>query len=249
MAEFQGKSVLVTGAGRGIGRAIALAFSRAGASVGVADIDANTAETTADLIRQSGSRALAISGDIGKRSAMLAAIDQTKHAFGGIDVIVNNAMLLRKMPLMEVEEQIFDAMLAIGLKAILWSAQAAVTHMDKGGVIINICSPSADRGRANSSVYSAVKGGVAALTRQLAAELGSRNIRVVAVTPGSIPTEAARAGNTDPALYEERKRRTPLGRLGEPEDIADAVLFMASRRANFITGQALTVDGGLNIAE
>ncbi len=141
-------------------------------------------------------------------------------------------------------------MIAVGLKSIFWTAQAALIHMDpeRGGIIINNTSPAAELGVPRSTVYSAIKGGVSSLTRSLAVEFGPRRIRVNAVCPGTVPTPGARQmNNNDDALYEARRQRTPLGRLGTPEDIAAAAVFLASAEASFITAAVLRIDGGVTV--
>jgi len=249
VSRLKGQVAFVTGAGRGIGRAVALAFAAEGAIVGVADIDRATAEATASEIEHSSGTARAFPIDVSRRDDLLHAVDQLVAEFGRLDIISNNAILFRREPVSEVREDTCEKMMAVGLESLIWSAQAALEHMDPelGGVIINNTSPAAELGVAGSAVYSAIKGGVSSLTRSLAVELGPRRIRVNAVCPGTVPTPGARQMNSD-AIYEARRQRTPLGRLGTPEDIAAAAVFLASAEASFITAAILRIDGGITIS-
>ena len=172
-----------------------------------------------------------------------------KHA-GRIDAVVNNAAFLRYEPIEDVTEDTVDMMLGAGFKSAVWGAQALLRHMDpeRGGGIINMSSPVAFRGYPTTSIYSAIKGAVTALTRTLAAELGPRKVRVNAVAPGSVPTPGA-VGLNDPAEYERRSRTIPLRRLGRESDIDKAVAFLLSDEAEFINGTVLNVDGGIAAAQ
>lgn len=249
MSRLKGQVAFVTGAGRGIGRAIALAFASEGAMVGVADIDRATAQATASEIEHSSGTARAFPIDVSRRDDLLHSVDQLVSEFGRLDIVSNNAILFRREPISEVRQDTCEKMIAVGLESLIWSAQAALRHMDPelGGVIINNTSPAAELGVAGSAVYSAIKGGVSSLTRSLAVELGPRRIRVNAVCPGTVPTPGARQMNSD-AIYEARRQRTPLGRLGTPEDIAAAAVFLASAEASFITAAVLHIDGGITIS-
>jgi 3-oxoacyl-[acyl-carrier protein] reductase len=248
MLRLKGQVAFVTGAGRGIGRAMALAFAWEGAIVGVADIDKATAEATASEIEKSSGTARAFPIDVSRRDDVLHAVDDLVSEFSRLDIVANNAIVFRREPVSEVREDTCETMIAVGLKSLIWSAQAALLHMDpeRGGVIINNTSPAAELGVAGSSVYSAIKGGVSSLTRSLAVEFGPRRIRVNAVCPGTVPTPGARQMNND-AIYEARRQRTPLGRLGTPEDIAAAAVFLASQEASFITAAVLRIDGGVTV--
>ena len=244
--DLSGHSVLITGAGRGLGKSVAKHLAKCGAVIGANDIDAEACRATAAEIKAEGGFAHAYPGDVSGRAAFMAVADAFAAEVGRIDVVVNNAMLLRYGPVEGVEEALVDAMLDIGLKAPLWGAQALLKHMDpeRGGSIINMASPVAERGYPNTVVYSTVKGGVMAMTKVLAAELGPRKVRVNAVAPGSVPTPGA-LGLNDPAEYERRARTIPLRRLGSEDDNAQAVAFLLSSAASFITGEILHVDGGI----
>src|SRR3984885_10480544 len=246
MPRLKGQVAFVTGAGRGIGQAMAVAFAAEGAVVGVADIDAATAGETVREIGKKAGTARAFAIDVSHRNEFLRAVDELVAEFGRLDIVANNAIVFRREPVAEIREDIIGRMMDVGLKAIFWSAQAALRHMDpeRGGVIINNPSPAAELGVPRSTVYSAIKGGVSSATRSLAVELGPRRIRVNAVCPGTVPTPGARAMNNN-AIYEARRQRTPLGRLGTPEDVAAAAVFLASPEASFITSAILRVDGGI----
>lgn len=238
----------ITGGGRGIGRAIGLAFASEGAVVGVVDIDKAGAEATvADIAKASGTaRAFVI--DVSRREAVLDAADRLVAEFGRLDSVVNSAIIFRYEPVGQITEETWNRMTSVGLKSLIWGAQAADRHMvsGRGGVVINFSSPTADRGHAGTAVYSAMKGAVGALTRALAVEFGPRGIRVNAISPGAIPTPGARA-LVDDAGYEIRRKNSPLGRLGTAEEIGEAAVFLASSAGAFITGEVWHVDGGATI--
>jgi NAD(P)-dependent dehydrogenase (short-subunit alcohol dehydrogenase family) len=250
MLRLKGQVAFVTGAGRGIGQAMALAFAAEGATVGVADIDPVTAKSTVSEIEKNGGTARAFPIDVSRRDDVLRAVAQLVSEFGRLDIVANNAIMFRNEPVSEVREDTIERMISVGLESLFWTAQAALLHMhpERGGVIINNTSPVAELGVARSSVYSAIKGGVSSLTRSLAVEFGPRRIRVNAVCPSSVPTPGARQlNNNDDALYEARRRRTPLGRLGTAEDIASAAVFLSSAEASFITAAVLRIDGGATV--
>lgn len=246
MMELEGHVAFVTGAGRGIGEEVATLLARRGATVGVADLDANGVDQTCARVAREGGRALGFVVDASDREGVLEAVASLRRQCGRLDSVVASAMWIRYESLADVRGPTIDRMMDVGLKAVFWAAQAAQQHMDseRGGAIITFASPVADRGHRGTAGYTAVKGGVAALTREMAMELAPQGIRVNAVTPGATPTPGAHAV-VDEAGWELRRRATPLGRLGTPVDIAEAVAFLVSPRAAFITGENLHVDGGL----
>jgi len=237
---------LITGAGQGIGRATAERLAEDGLAVVVGDRDADLATRTASSITDLGGTARPLVLDVTDRVAVREAVAAVVADTGRLDVVVNNAMWIRYKPLGEFTEDDVDGMLAVGLKATMWTMQAAIEPMTAqgGGVIVNMSSPAANRGIPGSAVYSAVKGAVSSLTRQAAIELGPLGIRVNAVVPGAVPTEGARAV-VDDAGYELRRQMSPLGRLATPQDIAAGVAWLVSEDAAYVTGHHLAVDGGL----
>ncbi len=238
--------ILITGAGRGLGRHAAMHLASCGAIIGVADIDADNARQTAGDITSNGGKAKAYSGDMSKQESFMAVAEDFAKLGGRIDGIVNNAMLLRYSPIQDVDEDTLSAMLDIGVKALFWSAQAMLKHYDKerGACIINLASPVASRGFPGTSVYSTVKGAVSLFTKSVAAELGPQNIRINAVSPASVPTPGA-LGLNSKEEYEKRAAWIPLRRNGTEEDNSNAIAFLFSKEASFIHGETLNVDGGV----
>jgi NAD(P)-dependent dehydrogenase (short-subunit alcohol dehydrogenase family) len=249
MNDLAGQAILVTGAGRGLGRSVAETLASLGAALAVLDVDAESCGATAERIRGAGGSADAYAVDVADRAAFAGAAAAFARKHGRLDALVNNAMLLRYEPIQAVTEPVLDRMLAIGIKGAVWGAQLLLEHMsaERGAVLINMASPVAERGYPNTSIYSLVKGAMVTLTRTLAVELGPRRVRVNAVAPGSVPTPGA-VGLNDPAEYERRARTIPLRRLGREEDNAAAVAFLLSPAASFINGEILHVDGGIAAA-
>nr|WP_277950244.1 glucose 1-dehydrogenase [Mycolicibacterium sp. P9-64] len=242
--RLAGKTAVITGAGQGIGQAIATAFAAEGANVGIVDVNLTTAAQTADAIIAAGGSAEVQIADVSNRSAAQAAVDAVVARFGRLDVLVNNAIWARFEPISEITDEHVDRMLGSGFKAAVWCIQGAQRHLRSGGTIINLSSGHAFVGAPNALVYSGIKAALTAMTRSAATELGPRGIRVVALAPGYIATPGATAA-VDQAGYETRMRKIPLGRAGTPSDVARAAVFLASDDAGYITGEVLRVDAGL----
>lgn len=247
MSGLSGKKVLISGAGRGLGEAIAVHLASLGAVVAVCDIHEETAEAVAAKIVATGGTAVAYAGDLGSRQVFHDTMAAFTQSHGPIDVLINNASYLVYEPIEKLTEETLDKMISSGLKSVFWGVQAYLEYRDPDapiGHIINYSSPVAYRGRPNTGAYTAIKGAVAALTNVLAGELGPRGIRVNAIAPGSVPTPAT-AGFVSAEEYERRAKNIPLRRNGRPEDVARTVAFLLSEDAEFINGAMLAIDGGI----
>ena len=235
---------IITGAARGIGKAITMALVNEGASVVISDINEEVHNVAAE-IRNSGGQAASVVGNVTKLTDCEALVEEAIKQFGKLDILVNNAGITKDNLLLRMSEDEWDAVLNINLKGTFLCTKAAIKPMMKqrSGKIINIASVIGQMGNAGQANYAASKGGVISFTKTMAKELGSRNIRVNAIAPGFIESKM-----TD-VLSEEAKsnlmRLIPLGTLGKPEYVADAVVFLASSAASYITGQVLNVDGGM----
>ena len=235
--------VLVTGAGRGIGRGIAERFAGAGASVAVNDIDGEAAAATAQSIRDAGGTAMATPADVSDSAQVGAMVDSIMAAHGRVDVLVNNAGVVSPMlHFLEADEAWWRRIIDVNLTGhfLVSHPVARIMAEQGGGSIINMSSGGATRAHRSFTAYDATKGGIEALTRAMALDLGPYNVRVNALVPGSIDTTGMSAGER--AL---RGENVPLGRIGEPLDMTGAALFLASDDAAYITGETLRVDGGM----
>lgn len=244
--RFEGRPILISGAGRGLGEGIARHLASEGAVVGVADVNGQTARDVTAAIHDAGGKAFAYEADLGRRQAFFDVAEAFAKDSGPLRAVINNASVLVYEPIEQVTEETLDRMLSAGLKSVFWGVQAFLARRDESqtGNIINYSSPVAYRGRPNTGAYTTIKAGIAGLTKVLAGELGPRGIRVNAIAPGSVPTPATE-GFVTPEQYEQRARNIPLRRNGTPADVAQAVAFLLSDEAAFINGAMLAIDGGI----
>jgi NAD(P)-dependent dehydrogenase (short-subunit alcohol dehydrogenase family) len=247
MARLSGRTAFVTGAGGGIGREIAFALAREGARVAVADInDTLLAQVAED---SEGMDLVPIHCDVSNRADVFEKMDGFAAGSGGLDILINNAVVFHFAPLAEFNPDIIERMLDVGVKGTYWALQAATPHLKKrgGGSIINLSSIAVFMAIPNASIYTSIKGAIDALTRQQAAELGPFGIRVNALAPGSIPTPGANSV-IDKAGWEARKKKSLLDRLPSAKEIATAAVFLATDESASITGITLKIDAGMTIA-
>lgn len=250
MGQLQGKVAIVTGAGSGFGEGIAKLYAKEGAQVVIADINKKAADRVAGEI---GSVALSLQVDVSSRADLDAMVKDTLEAFGGLDIVVNNAAITHKnQPMLDVDEEMFDRMFAVNVKSIYHMSQAVIPHMrqQKRGVILNIGSTAGIRPRPGLSWYNASKGAVNLLSKSMAVELGPDNIRVNAICPVMGVTGMFELFMGLPDTPENRAKfvsTIPLGRFCQPSDVAAAALYLASDAAEFITGVEFPVDGGRTI--
>jgi NAD(P)-dependent dehydrogenase (short-subunit alcohol dehydrogenase family) len=247
--DFTGKVALVTGAGSGMGRATALAFSMAGASVVGADIDEASAHETVSLIEKQGGTAAAVGADVSDGDAVESLVRQCVDQFGALDCAVNNAAIeIAGARMADFDDADFDRLMAVNVKGVYLCLKYEIRQMLRqgGGTIVNIASINSFRTRVGSSVYSASKQAVIGLTTSAAIEYGADGIRVNAVAPGAIDTPMLRSAlarsNREPT--ETARRMSPLGRFGDSDEVARAVLWLCSPMSSFTTGHTMLVDGG-----
>jgi 2-deoxy-D-gluconate 3-dehydrogenase len=252
--SLQGKVALVTGGAKGIGRGIAVRLAEAGADVAVVDIDEAAAAETVAEIQKKGRKGRFVRADLSRAEDAKGAVKTVVGAFGRIDIAVNNAGIFPMRPALDLDEATWDRVIDLNLKGAFFIAQAAAAAMPGGGSVVNIASIDAYHPSGNLAHYDASKGGMVMMTRSLAVEWAKRNIRVNGVAPGGIKTPGAAAtmqtmatamgADLDSALA-GFAQLVPLGRMGVPDDIALATLFLASDASSYVTGQTLVVDGGV----
>lgn len=254
MGEFDGKNVVVTGGAYGIGRGIALAFAREGANVTIADINKDVGNTVVSQIVDLGSKGILVCADVSSGTECKRVISETVKIFGGVDILINNVGIQwpgSYLSVDEMPEEMWDRIIGVNLKSYFLMSKYSIPEIRKmgGGVIVNTASVQGLQSQKLVPAYAASKGGILSLTRQMAVEYASENIRVLAVNPGTIDTEmlrviAATVSEDTDEIVQQWGKGHPIGRLGTPDDIANVVLFLASDKASFMTGENVTVDGG-----
>lgn len=245
--RFEGKTAIVTGGGQGIGRAIALGLAKDGAAVVVADIVAETAKDTAREIKSRGGQTMAVKVDVTKSQDVNAMVQKVIRQYGKVDILVNNVGYSKLQSFLEEPEDSWDKTIAINLKGVIICCRAVLDDMIKRkyGKIINIASTAGLRGAPGQAVYSAAKGGVTSFTRALSREVVKFNINVNCVAPGPTDTPLWNQAIKDrPDLTDAIKTGVPMGRVGQPEEVAAPVLFLASDEAGWMVGQTLSASGG-----
>ena len=250
MTQLQAKVALVTGSASGIGRAIALLFAREGAAVTVADLDKVGGKEVVQRIRDEGGRAMFVQCDVTRQVDCASAAELTAETFGRLDILVNNVGIIRRTTVLDTTEEEWDRVMAVNVKSVYLMSRQTIPLIAKagGGVIVNTASGWGLVGGRNAVSYCASKAAVVNMTRAMALDHGAQNIRVNCICPGDTDTpmlldEARQMGQPDERFLEEAADR-PLRRIGRPEDIAQAALYLASDASAFVTGTALVVDGG-----
>jgi len=254
---MKNKVAFVTGAGQGIGAAIALRLAKDGFAVAVADYNADTAQQVTDRIIRAGGKAVALQVDVARRDRVFEAVEEARRALGGFDVIVNNAGVAPSTPIADITEEVIDRVYNVNVKGVIWGMQAAIKAFaaeKHGGKIINACSQAGHVGNPELAVYSSSKFAVRGLTQTAAKDLAAAGITVNAFCPGIVKTPMWEAIDRqisdaagEPAGYGTREfaKRITLGRLSEPEDVAACVSFLAGPDSSYMTGQSLLIDGGM----
>lgn len=247
--QLKDKTAIITGARRGMGRTHALALAKEGAKVVVSDISLEDCQKVVDEIKSAGNEAIAVKCDVTKKQEIEDMIKQTLNKFKKIDILVNNAGILQFKPFLELTEEDWDKMLAVNLRGYFLCSQACAKEMvkQKSGVIVNISSIAMGQvgvGFSQITHYCAAKGGITAMTEAMALELSPFNIRVNAIAPGAIDTPMAAATKQDPKVLEGALARIPMHRMGNPEEVSNVVVFLASDKSSYMTGSVVVVDGG-----
>jgi 3-oxoacyl-[acyl-carrier protein] reductase len=243
--SLNGKIALVTGAAQGIGRDIAMALASDGADVAICDVNLEAAQKTAGDIEAKGGKSLALKANVASSAEVTAMVDQVVEKFGRIDILVNNAGITRDGLILRMKDEDWDLVLSINLKGAFLCTKSALKYMTKqrAGTIINIASIVGAMGNAGQANYVASKAGLIGLTKTIAREYANRNITANAVAPGFIDTAMTQALTEN--VRQELAKQIPMGKLGTPEDVANAVRFLASPWASYITGHVIHVNGGM----
>ena len=248
--DLTGKTALITGSSKGIGRAIAERMAEHGANVVVSSRKRDACQVVADGITAKGGRAMVIPANVGRKEELQALVDQTIAAWGGIDILVVNAAVNPFYgPAIECPDDAFDKVMSSNVKSTFWLCNMVLPQMAArgGGAVIVISSIAGLRGTPVIGPYGISKAADTAITRNIAVEWGKHNIRANCIAPGLVKTDFAKALWEDPAVLAKRTRDSPLPRIGEPDEIAGAAVFMASAAGNFMTGQVMVIDGGVTI--
>jgi len=254
--ELHGQVAIVTGGGRGIGRATALELARMGADIVIAELDAGGADKTAAMVRDLGRRPLVVPTDVTRRADLAAMVERARADLGRIDVLVNNAGIYRAAATLDVTEEHWDAVMTINARAVFFASQAVLPVMmaQKSGCIVSLASMAGKIGSRTNLPYNASKAAVISMTKSLALAHAADGVRVNCVCPGFVETDmwtkvareqGALLGQTPEEFTRRRLESVPLGRMERPEDVANVIAFLCSPRAAYMTGQALSVDGGL----
>ncbi|MBX9698568.1 MAG: SDR family oxidoreductase [Acetobacteraceae bacterium] len=246
--DLSGKVAVVTGGSRGIGRAICERMAEHGAKVVVSSRKLDACQAVVDAIKAKGGEAIAVACNIGRKNELEALVEKTIATWGGVDILVCNAAINPHFgPSMGMPDDIFDKMMATNVKSNLWLSNMCIPSMEArgGGAIVIVSSIGGYRGSVNLGAYAITKAADLQLARNLAVEWGPKNIRVNCIAPGLIRTDFARALWEDPVNYKKRTKETPLKRIGEPDEIAGAAIYLCSPGGSFMTGQSIVVDGGV----
>jgi NAD(P)-dependent dehydrogenase (short-subunit alcohol dehydrogenase family) len=245
---FRGKTIVITGAASGIGRATALIFAREGANVVCADLDQDGAKATADQTAANGVKSLALATDVTARRQVEDMMRRALDAFGSVQFLFNSAgAALRRSKFLDIDDALFDNTFALNVKGTFYAMQAILPHMEKNrhGVIVNMASMAHRRGGPGSSIhYAAAKGAVVSMTLGVAREFADRGIRCLSISPGPIKTPFQAAAQTSPELMQRFLEDVPMKRFGEPEEIGELVLFMCSDACPFMTADTVYANGG-----
>ena len=245
--RLKGKVAIVTGAARGIGLACARCFAAEGAKVVLSDQEEAAGEAAAEALQAEGAEALFVPCDVGDKAQVEALVERCVAAYGGLDVLVANAGIVKAADFLDFSEEDFDAVIRVNLKGVFLTGQAAARQMaaqGRGGAIVNMSSVNAVMAIPSITPYVAAKGGVNQLTKVMALSLADHGIRVNGIGPGSVATELAQSVLSDPEKRRDALCRTPLGRFAEPEEIGRVAVFLASEDSSYITGQIIYPDGG-----